>query len=147
MFGVLQYILAQKQHVQRTFVRTFFGVLRYVFAQKQHVLRTFVSTFTTHLHSGPTPPHSRLSDPELLQQLLLSSSLHLQHLLLSPHYPPLANLSLPTQAESISYDPNQVTDLNQVTVVGYILYVSNDTVSLCCSKPWCLKCHSHILDS
>ena len=35
----------------------------HVFAQKQHVRRTFVRTFTTH----PNPePHPRLGDPELL---------------------------------------------------------------------------------
>ena len=38
----------------------------HVFAQKQHVRRTFVRTFTTHPNPGPTPPHSRLSHPELL---------------------------------------------------------------------------------
>ena len=62
-----------------------------------HVRRTFLhknSIFGARLcaHSpptptrGPTPPNRRLSDPELLQQRLLSSSLHLQHLLPSPHY-------------------------------------------------------------
>ena len=45
----------------------------HVFAQKQHFLRTFVRTFTTHLNPGPTPPHSRLSDPELLQQLIFTA--------------------------------------------------------------------------
>ena len=75
----------------------------HVFAQKQHVWCTFVLTFTTQPNLGPTPAHSRLSDPELLQQLLCSSSLHLQHLLQSPQHRPLEYPCSHAQPESTRY--------------------------------------------
>ena len=44
----------------------------HVFHKKQHARRMFVRKITTHPNPGPTPPHSRLGDPdsELLQQRL-----------------------------------------------------------------------------
>ena len=81
-------------------------------------MRTFFhknSMFGARSPPTPTraPPHPYAiplhSDPQLLQQLLLSSSLLLQHLLPSPHYRPLEYPGSPgpAQPESTSYDPHE----------------------------------------
>ena len=73
-----------------------------------HVRRMFLhknSMYAARLcaHSPPTttraPPHP-IPPP-------LSSSLHLQHLLPSPHYRPLEYPGSPPQPESTSYDPSE----------------------------------------
>ena len=74
-----------------------FGAL---FSQKQHVLRTFARRIITHPNSGPTP------DLETLSSSSSSSSLHLQHLLQSPHYRPLEYTGS-AQPESTSCDPSE----------------------------------------
>ena len=103
----------------------------HVFAPKQHVRRTFVRTFTTHPNPGTTPPHSRLNNPELLQQRLLSSSLHLQHLLPSPHKE-TEYLGSPAQPESTSYDPSELESSHghriRVRVSGPVYHPSRKTV-------------------
>ena len=86
-----------------------------VFAQIQHVLSMLVYTFNMPL---PHPTHPRLSNPELLQQLLLSYPLHQG----PPALAFISTLSTPSIPEYIGYQQifNQQTHFSTGIQIFYI---------------------------